>query len=222
MTRLQLWLDFEPRLGPAAMAVDEWLLSSVTDTPILRVYRWLGDWGTIGYFGALSEARRSLPGLEWVRRWTGGGTVDHRADWTYTLALPSAHPVATMKGAQSYSWIHGALARALAPEGIGCRLSSGDMISGSSLCFRNPVENDLVSFSGCKLAGAGQRRSREGFLHQGSVAGSCSSDASVARAHRLAGELAVEWHPSALEPPAEIIAGLVTKRYGNPVWNDRR
>ena len=75
---LQLWLDPVARPGPEAMAVDEWLLGEV-QVPLLRIYRWQGEWGSLGYFGSLSEAQKNFPGLQWVRRWTGGGTVDHRA-----------------------------------------------------------------------------------------------------------------------------------------------
>lgn len=222
MDRLHLWVDPIARSGPAAMAVDEWLLDVLDDTPLLRVYRWSGAWGTIGYFGSLAEARHSLPGLEWVRRWTGGGIVDHRNDWTYTLALPRNHPVALWKGALSYAWLHRALSRVLAAEGVSSELSPGHPSAATSLCFENPVEHDLVLHGGMKLAGAGQRRCREGFLHQGSVAAACDASRSAERAEMLAAELAHEWHPRDLSPPHDRIAGLVSSRYGNPLWNERR
>jgi hypothetical protein len=67
--RLHLWIDPLERPGPEAMAVDEWLLENAT-LPVLRVYRWRGEWGSVGYFGKLAEARHSFPGISWVRRWT--------------------------------------------------------------------------------------------------------------------------------------------------------
>ena len=104
---LDLWIDPTPRPGPEAMAVDEWLLEHV-NTPTLRVYDWMGEWGSLGYFGKLSEARSSIPGVSWVRRWSGGGIVDHRNDWTYTLVLPKQPSQGTLKSSESYFAIHGA------------------------------------------------------------------------------------------------------------------
>ena len=102
---LQLWIDPVARTGPESMAVDEWLLG--LNAPILRVYRWQGEWGSCGYFDSLSTAKNSFPELkQWVRRWTGGGTVDHRADWPYTLIVPSRNDQQRLGGLESYRLIH--------------------------------------------------------------------------------------------------------------------
>jgi lipoyl(octanoyl) transferase len=55
--------------------------------PVLRVYGWQGNWGSLGYFGKSPKRVAGFPEIDWVRRWTGGGTVDHRADWTYTARV---------------------------------------------------------------------------------------------------------------------------------------
>ena len=154
---LQLWVDPLERAGPEAMAVDEWLLETAV-TPVLRVYRWLGNWASVGYFGALDQAMAAFPGVCWVRRWTGGGTVDHRADWTYTVVAPAGEALAAQRGADSYRILHAALAAALGVEGIEARLSAGAETTGAALCFDNPVSHDLIGSGGRKLAGAGQRR----------------------------------------------------------------
>lgn len=219
--RLALWMDPVNRPGPEAMAVDEWLLETA-DEPVLRIYGWHGAWGSVGYFGKLDEARASFPGVEWVRRWTGGGTVDHRADWTYTVVAPGRGTLAGLRGAESYRVIHSALAEALVEEGMEARLSTGDEETGAALCFENPVSHDLVGAANRKLAGAGQRRTRKGLLHQGSVAAPCDPAASPARAERLAARLAGEWKPRAFEPPAEIIREKILTRYTAPAWTLRR
>ena len=218
---IRLWLDPVARPGPEAMAVDEWLLET-SPLPTLRVYRWQGAWGSIGYFGRLSVAESAFPGLSWVRRWTGGGTVDHRADWTYTLVIPAGHDLATMRGADSYRVIHAALAAALAKEGIVARMSHGDETTGAAACFENPVSHDLIDSRGRKLAGAGQRRTRLGLLHQGSVAAACDGNISNARAERLAAALAADLHSCELEPPAAVITSKVVSRYARPTWLSRR
>ena len=219
--QLNVWVDGEVRPGPEAMAVDEWLLEAA-GVPVLRVYGWLGEWGSLGYFGNLAEARRALPGVEWVRRWTGGGLVDHRDDWTYTLAVPREEEITRRRGAESYEALHEALRAALRDEGMAARLASGDGQTGDALCFANPVAHDLVAVDGRKLAGAGQRRARCGLLHQGSVAGRLGSEESVRRARLLAARLAESWQEVRCEPPVERIAALVAGRYGAAGWTARR
>ena len=218
---LQLWMDVEERSGPEAMAVDEWLLETAA-TPVLRVYRWRGHWGSVGYFGSLAEAMDCFPGVCWVRRWSGGGTVDHRADWTYTVVAPAGEPLAELRGAESYRRVHAALASALGAEGIEARLSTGAEATGAALCFENPVSHDLIDSEGRKLAGAGQRRTHHGLLHQGSVALGATGAAAQGRAERLAGWLGQAWTVMECEPPADVLAHKIAARYGRQAWTGRR
>ncbi len=211
--KLELWMDPVSRAGPEAMAVDEWLLENVT-APLLRVYRWDGDWASVGYFGNIAEARRALPSVCWVRRWTGGGMVDHRADWTYSLIVPQAEPLARVRGAESYRWIHTALARVLVGEGIPVNVSDGSAETGAALCFENPVSADLVGADGQKIAGAGQRRTRHGLLHQGSVR---MARGEHKRAERFAAELSETWQRVEIE-----MIEKPTARYDNKQWLERR
>lgn len=218
--RVGLWLDPVLRPGPEAMAVDEWLLETRKE-PVLRIYAWQGEWGSVGYFGDLEAARVSLPGLSWVRRWTGGGTVDHRRDWTYTLVSPVGSALALAKGAESYRLIHEALADALRDMGEEVRLSQGDDETGAALCFRNPVGHDLVSPGGVKIAGAGQRRTRRGLLHQGSVDlrdGLDRGRLAALLAGRLAGRVSIE----EIEVPGDWLAARVAERYADPLWTSGR
>jgi lipoate-protein ligase A len=218
---LRLWVDPVARPGPEAMAVDEWLMET-SDVPVLRVYQWLGNWGSIGYFGALGDAMRDLPGLQWLRRWTGGGTVDNRVDWTYTVVAPAGEPLARLRGAESYRTLHTALATALRAEGIGAQLSTEAKTSGTALCFENPVSHDLIDFTGRKLAGAGQRRFHHGLLHQGSVALVDTDHNDARRAERLADCLAVKWDAKAYHPQPGLLAHKIAQRYGCQTWTQRR
>jgi lipoyl(octanoyl) transferase len=218
---VKLWIDPLARPGPEAMAVDEWLLETAT-APVLRVYRWQGDWGSVGYFGDPARARESLPGLSWVRRWTGGGTVDHRRDWTYTITAPAGSAFARVKAAESYRILHEALAAALTEEGLSLAMASADVETGDALCFRNPVGHDLVDGTGTKIAGAGQRRTRGGMLHQGSVALPCDTATSILRANRFAARLADSCETIGLTPPDAMIAERIARRYGHPDWTASR
>ncbi|MEO7100847.1 MAG: hypothetical protein ABI162_15910 [Luteolibacter sp.] len=219
--KLLLWIDPVKRAGPEAMAVDEWLLETAI-SPVLRIYRWDGDWASVGYFGKIEDARAAISDVRWVRRWTGGGAVDHRADWTYTLAIPHFEKLATARGAESYRRIHAALAEALTAEGIAVRMSAGEDETGAALCFENPVSHDLVGEAGMKLAGAGQRRTRQGLLHQGSASLQCDEPTSTKRAERLAGILATAWKMTDLQPDSAILAEKSAARYSQEKWTEKR
>ncbi|BCX46230.1 lipoate-protein ligase A [Haloferula helveola] len=214
---LQLWTDDARRDGWRNMAVDEWLLRT-TERPVLRIYRWEPDWGSYGYFVPDAEAAAALPGLKRVRRWTGGGIVDHRQDWTYTLVLPGREGLAGAKGAESYRVIHEALAGALAESGVGVRLSPAGEAARGGECFVHPVEYDLTDPEGRKIAGAGQRRTADGLLHQGSLA--CPVDGAFGE--KLAARLADRVEVSGFLAEAAEIESIVEKRYGSESWRLRR
>jgi lipoyl(octanoyl) transferase len=214
---MELWFDPLARSGPEAMAVDECLLEQVKH-PVLRIYRWDGAWGSLGYFGKLAEAEKGLPDVNFVRRWTGGGTVDHRGDWTYSLIVPRDREVARMQGGESYRAIHRILLEVLRAEGGAPDLSAGKTKSGS-MCFENPVEHDLMDAEGAKLAGAAQRRGKLGLLHQGSVA---TAGDSRLRGELFAERLAESWWEADLVADEDRVAALIELKYGRKEWLARK
>jgi len=155
--------------GPASparnMAIDEALLRHV-QTPILRIYGWDTACVSIGYFQKTSVVPSDYP---FVRRYTGGGFVEHGRDLTYTLVLPADHPLTTAGTLPSYRAIHQAVAQALQDCGIECRLATAQPKKDDPSCFLKPVPADVLDANGHKLAGAAQRRTRQGCLHQGSI-----------------------------------------------------
>ncbi len=205
------------------MAVDEWLFDRA-ERPLLRIYRWLGDWVSYGYALTESEARQHFPdsGLRYVRRWTGGGVVDHRRDWTYTLVIPGDDPMAGWSAPERYLAIHAAVAATLEAEGIAASLSDGGATTGSDACFSNPVTSDITDSGGGKLAGAGQRLNRNGVLHQGSVLTPWGPPPPAGRATELARRLATEVLTVDRFPDPAAVAEAVKTRYGNPAWACRR
>ena len=143
--KLKVWLDREPRTGPENMAIDQWLTENLGEVPILRLYRWEGDWVSLGCFQSRGEGRRLFgEEPEYVRRWTGGGIVDHRNDQTYTLVIPRGEDVAQACGCERYAKIHGELARCLRESGIACELAERDSVAKSAACFEKPVTWDLL------------------------------------------------------------------------------
>ncbi|MCP5534696.1 MAG: hypothetical protein H7A51_00505 [Akkermansiaceae bacterium] len=176
------WRDKHARTGFENMAVDQLLLERLGDHPVLRVYHWSEPTVSFGYFLALKDAQSAFPSsgscpLTYVRRWTGGGIVDHRIDVTYTLAIPRGHALSAARGAESYRVIHQALESTLKQLHEPVRLTAVDGGDGGLACFTNPVAYDLINHQGEKIAGAGQRRTRYGLLHQGSLITQVEPDA---------------------------------------------
>lgn len=149
------------------MAVDEALLETSV-LPVLRLYRWDQPNVSVGYFEKIADARVQHPGYLLVRRWTGGGSVIHGTDAPYSLIVPRGEPFAAVRPGESYRQIHGILASVLKEIVPSVSLAAADAQKVSSACFENPVTDDLL-VDGCKIAGAGQRRTRAGMLHQGSL-----------------------------------------------------
>jgi len=195
------------------MARDEALLAVAT-CPVLRIYRWPNPQVTFGYFGRIAEMRPAAGGRPLVRRWTGGGLVEHGEDWTFALAIPGrAEPAAEL-----YCRIHRALAEALRERGRLAELHETAAGQPGGACFANPVTSDLMS-GGRKIAGGAQRRNRRGALHQGSLQ---TKDLDSNFFERFAARLAqrVEtWEPS-MDYLNEA-KRLEVERYSTRTWMER-
>ena len=212
------WKDPLVRSGPENMAVDSWLLER--GEPVLRVYGWKGDWCSMGYFGSVDEARSVVPGPSLVRRATGGGFVDHRDDLTYTIVVPRTSRLAGLKGSGSYRVVHEALAEALKEAGMEVGIVKEDALVRSPVCFEKPVAWDILDEAGRKVAGAGQRRTRSGLLHQGSVTYREGVDGDTVM-RSLARRLALKVEDVFCEPSGESFAALIDQ-FACPSWLERR
>lgn len=164
-----------PADGAWNMACDEALLSILEpdDAPILRLYRWAQPTLSFGYFLKHTDALAAAgPGEKLIRRWTGGGMVHHGdgCDFTWSLLVPRAHPFAQVRPMESYGQLHEAAATALTSAGISGALvvPAHSPAPRGGLCFEAPAPGDLL-LNGQKIAGAGQRRTRHGLLHQASI-----------------------------------------------------
>ena len=146
------------------MALDEALLREVSQ-PVLRVYEWDRPALSIGYF----QSHLIVPSdREFIRRYTGGGLVDHAADFTYTVVLPRGNSVLELSTSESYRQIHEAVVKTLVHIGLDAVLAPCCDPEEKDSCFQRAVKYDVV-LGAVKVAGAAQRRTREGMLQQGSV-----------------------------------------------------
>ena len=155
------------------MAADELLLTRAPEfggRVLVRLYRWDRPAVSLGssqlYPGELAEKYAI------VRRPTGGGVVYHDIDLTYTVVVPHGHPIAALDRMESYRIFHRALLAELSRTGVAAELAAEGtphVERATMRCFVSPSRFDVVAPSGSKYAGAAQRRTRAGILHQGSI-----------------------------------------------------
>jgi lipoate-protein ligase A len=153
------------------MAIDELLLlhSDQWQQPVIRLYDWEVSSASIGYVQNFTAAPAS--GYTVVRRPTGGGVVLHDNDLTYTVIVPATHHINTLDRVESYHLFHRAVKLALSELGrdttlSDCKITAVDR--ATMQCFLSPTRYDVVA-DGIKFAGAAQRRTKHGILHQGSI-----------------------------------------------------
>ncbi len=216
---IELLNDPEPRGAAFNMALDEALLFHAHgQRPLLRVYRWVRPAVSFGYFERWEPVVAASPEREAIRRWTGGGVVLHGEDWTYSVIVPRSHPFARNRATESYRVLHALLAKAMEAEAGGLVLTPEAAEKRSRACFENPAQYDLLR-NGEKIAGAAQRRSRLGLLHQGSVQG---VSLPCQFAERFAAVLAVRIIPRAVTSQEwEAALQLEEAKYGTEAWNRR-
>jgi lipoate-protein ligase A len=171
--------------NPAAMnmAVDEAMLLSQQKqpNPTLRFYTWSSAAFSFGYFQDIAsevdvEGCRA-DGIELVRRMTGGGTVVHGQDLTYTLILPRHAGEKSIS--EVYQCIGQSLVKAFEKLGIPAECHAVGMDASSAvtnrtyrmeanICLTNPADYDVMC-DGKKLAGVSVRRNRNGMMFQGYI-----------------------------------------------------
>lgn len=173
LPELRILLDHEPREGAWNMAVDEVLLESALERDVasLRFYRWCEPTASLGHFQQETDFRAEsrFAHLPAVRRLSGGGTLIHDHEVTYSLVLPSsqrvvAHPV------ELYGLIHRGFIAVLRSRGVdvGMRGETVLLKHEPLLCFAREDEHDLVA-QGHKLLGSAQRRRRGAILQHGGL-----------------------------------------------------
>ena len=228
-----------PRTAGAAenMAVDFLLLQRYPNPTAARFrhYDWCGPAFTFGYGQKIAEVRAQLPpgeNVDLCRRPTGGGIVDHRDDWTYTLVIPRGHPLEELRAAASYRAVHEAIAQALQDLGVPATTKPADpeaAAAPATLCFERAETHDvIVSGSGAKIAGAAQKRNKHGLLFQGSIARApAGSDFDWAEFEtRLTALLATTLAAPAVHVPwpelNEEEMSALTDQYASPEWIEYR
>jgi len=203
--------DPEPYSGAMNMAVDETLLTQA-EAPTLRIYRWSEPTVSFGYFGKIATVREAYPTHVPVRRWTGGGIVPHGQDLTYTFAIPSSSFKASPL--ESYRLIHEHIVALLQKHGLNATFTAASDIRQGDQCFINPATHDIM-LDETKIAGAAQRRTRKGLLHQGSIQLTLPAQFSTDMAVAFSKEI----HTRTLTPETlETATRLAAEKYATDAW----
>lgn len=217
------------------MALDFLLLQRYPPPPAprFRHYEWRRPAFTFGYSQKIAFVRANLPAgeaFDLCRRPTGGGIVDHRQDWTYSLVLPRGHALYDERAAQSYRVVHECLANALVALGrpAAVKLQCDPCADGPGVCFQRAELYDVVNpATGAKIAGAAQKRNKQGLLFQGSIEKSVAGpvDWEEFSARFVAG-LAQVLGAAVQETPwpdlnEDEVAGLI-EQYASPEWVEYR
>jgi lipoate-protein ligase A len=158
------------------MALDQALLESAVEegfVPALRFYRWSPPSLSIGRFQPISDVDLdtcAVKGVEVVRRPTGGKSILHLDDFTYSLVLPRSWALPRNVEA-AYIVICRGIIAALATVGVEaavqCRAGE-DYRDAGGACFAVATRADLV-YAGRKLCGSAQVRREGATLQHGSL-----------------------------------------------------
>jgi lipoate-protein ligase A len=173
-------LDTGMRSAEENMRLDEKLLEQLDPEgkPLLHFYDWEGRSATFGFFirpeKHLRLAQAEKLGLSLARRPTGGGIVFHLWDLAFSFLMPSKQPFFSLSPLENYRFVNEAVLEAvreffslketvdLTPSNFSAQESC------QNFCMARPTQYDVV-YEGKKIAGAAQRRRKQGYLHQGTI-----------------------------------------------------
>ncbi len=162
------------------MRCDKELLDTLEDTAILHLYDWDRPSATYGYFvdpGTLiNVAKAQELGFDLARRPTGGGVVFHAWDLAFSVLVPESHPAFAKNTLDNYAFVNRAVLKAVErflKSQTPLKLTPVDAPALDAdcgrFCMARPTKYDVM-LGGRKIAGAAQRRVKQGYLHQGTIA----------------------------------------------------
>jgi len=158
-----LWIDDTPRNAAMNMALDEVLFNRYKNEPILRVYYWNSLYTTVGYF----QKAEDIAGTDFVRRFTGGLTVNHHNDISYSFIV-SAEFWNIYNQKETYRNVHLAIQKVLDAFGINSMILHEKIGNVNNACVQTFCENDLIS-NGRKIVGSCLRRRGNKLIVQGAI-----------------------------------------------------
>lgn len=162
------------------MRLDQELLTQLNPlgSPILHLYEWEKESATYGYFlnpyDFLNKQALKKKNVELAKRPTGGGIIFHVCDLAFSALVPAGHPRYSISTLDNYAFINKIVIKALelVLGGSTFELLHQDATpldhSSKQFCMAKPTKYDVI-MNGQKIGGAAQRRTKQGFLHQGTI-----------------------------------------------------
>jgi lipoate-protein ligase A len=163
--------------GATNMAVDQALLETVIDgagPPTLRFYAWSPPCLSLGRSQCLQEADLAAcrsAGVDVVRRPTGGRSILHTDELTYSVALLQNDPRAEGGVVEGYRRLSEGLLAGLHGLEVAVVQAASQRKPDSELtavCFETPSDYE-ITVAGRKLVGSAQWRTRAGVLQHGTL-----------------------------------------------------
>ena len=163
-----------PLTGAENMALDEALLerASASGSAVLRVYTWSEPTISFGRNqaarGTYDPGRARERGIAVVRRPTGGRSLLHHREITYSVSAP-AHLAGSLR--ESYARINRLLVGGLRRLGVSVEVAAPrerSLPPSAAPCFEQPSAGELV-VGGRKLVGSAQWRDQGAMLQHGSI-----------------------------------------------------
>jgi len=173
-------IETNAKESESTMRFDEKLLENLSQNPrnLLHFYDWEQDSATYGclvnpadYLNLEGVQKRNMA---LGKRPTGGGIVFHMWDMAFSALVPANSALFSENTLENYAVINRAVLSAVKeflnesePEITPTDFNPSDA-SCMRFCMAQPTKYDVI-LNGRKVAGAAQRKTKHGFLHQGTI-----------------------------------------------------
>lgn len=171
-------IDTGPASAEKNMEIDAKLLGELdafSTSPILHLYDWKAPSATYGHFIQPFDHLSDKISLELAKRPTGGGVIFHTHDWAFSMLVPASHEAFSMNTLDNYAFVNHLLIEVIGQflgQKAGLSLLPGECEKDNkcvgNFCMAKPTKYDVM-LEGKKVCGGAQRRTKNGFLHQGTI-----------------------------------------------------
>jgi lipoate-protein ligase A len=169
----RLILD-EKHAGSYNMAADEAILTNypTTKIPTLRIYGWKPPCISLGYNQAVDNVLASTTAFPFVRRITGGASILHDQEITYSISCALSDLNLPKGVKESYKTLCSFIIDFYSQLGLNAQFAK-DVVpeklhAYGNFCFSSCEEFDLT-IAGKKIGGNAQRRKKEIIFQHGSI-----------------------------------------------------
>ena len=162
--------------GSTNMAIDEailWAVAEGESRPTLRFYGWEPPCLSIGYSQSMEDDvdvdKYREAGIDFVRRATGGRSILHADELTYSVVAPQTEPRVAGGVIESYRRLSAGLVAGLRSLGLAAaQVETANDKGESAACFDAPSSYE-ITVGGRKLVGSAQVRKKRVVLQHGSL-----------------------------------------------------